>query len=58
MSPNPVLDFIVVAERAENLALSDFIRRSDPIILANETGGGALAIPHSGNLSNGKMFAI
>lgn len=32
------LDFVVVADHAENLGLADFIRRSDPIILANETG--------------------
>ena len=32
------LDFIVGADHAENLGLADFIRRSDPIILANETG--------------------
>lgn len=32
------LDFLVVADHAENLGLADFIRRSDPIILANETG--------------------
>lgn len=32
------LDFIVVADHAENLGLSDFIKRSDPILLANETG--------------------
>ncbi len=32
------LDFIVVADHAENLGLADFIRRSDPILLANETG--------------------
>ena len=32
------LDFIVLADHAENLGLADFIRRSDPIILANETG--------------------
>jgi hypothetical protein len=32
------LDFIVLADHAENLGLSDFIARSDPIILANETG--------------------
>ena len=32
------LDFIVVADHAENLGLADFIRRSDPIVLANETG--------------------
>ena len=32
------LDFIVLADHAENLGLADFIRRSDPILLANETG--------------------
>jgi len=32
------LDFIVVADHSENLGLADFIRRSDPIILANPTG--------------------
>jgi len=32
------LDFIVIADHAENLGLADFIRRSDPIILANEIG--------------------
>ncbi len=32
------LDFIVVSDHAENLGLADFIRRSDPIILANKTG--------------------
>jgi hypothetical protein len=32
------LDFVVVADHAENLGLADFIRRSDPILLANETG--------------------
>jgi hypothetical protein len=32
------LDFVVVADHAENLGLADFIRRSDPIILANGTG--------------------
>ena len=32
------LDFIVVADHAENLGLADFIRRSDPIVLANATG--------------------
>ena len=32
------LDFVVVADHAENLGLADFIRRSDPIILANEVG--------------------
>jgi len=32
------LDFLVLADHAENLGLADFIRRSDPLILANETG--------------------
>ncbi|WP_170326746.1 DUF3604 domain-containing protein [Ruegeria arenilitoris] len=32
------LDFVVVADHAENLGLSDFIQRSDPLVLANETG--------------------
>jgi hypothetical protein len=32
------LDFVVVADHAENLGLADFIRRSDPILLANPTG--------------------
>ena len=32
------LDFVVVADHAENLGLADFIRRSDPLVLANETG--------------------
>jgi len=32
------LDFLVVADHAENLGLADFIRRSDPILLANATG--------------------
>ena len=32
------LDFIVIADHAENLGVADFIRRSDPILLANETG--------------------
>lgn len=32
------LDFIVVSDHAENLGLADFIRRSDPILLANKTG--------------------
>ncbi len=32
------LDFVVMADHAENLGLADFIRRSDPLILANETG--------------------
>ena len=35
---NRPLDFLVLADHAENLGLADFIRRSDPIILANETG--------------------
>ncbi len=35
---NRPLDFVVVADHAENLGLADFIRRSDPIILANKTG--------------------
>ena len=32
------LDFIVVADHAENLGLSDFIERADPLLLANPTG--------------------
>ena len=32
------LDFLVVADHSENLGISDFIKRSDPIILANKTG--------------------
>ncbi|MCZ6451680.1 MAG: DUF3604 domain-containing protein [Deltaproteobacteria bacterium] len=32
------LDFLVLSDHAENLGLAEFIRRSDPIILANETG--------------------
>jgi len=32
------LDFLVLADHAENLGLSDYIQRSDPIILGNETG--------------------
>ena len=32
------LDFIVVADHSENLGVADFIRRSDPIILANKNG--------------------
>jgi hypothetical protein len=32
------LDFVVVSDHAENLGLLDFIQRSDPILLANETG--------------------
>jgi len=31
------LDFVVVADHAENLGLADFINRSDPVCLANET---------------------
>lgn len=30
------LDFLVIADHAENLDIADFIRRSDPICLANE----------------------
>ena len=32
------LDWVVLADHAENLGLADFIARSDPILLANETG--------------------
>ncbi len=32
------LDFVVLSDHAENLGLADFIRRSDPILLANKTG--------------------
>jgi hypothetical protein len=32
------LDFIVVADHAENLGITDFINRSDPILLASPTG--------------------
>jgi hypothetical protein len=32
------LDFIVLADHAENLGLADFIQRSDPLLLANKTG--------------------
>ncbi|MCA0869987.1 DUF3604 domain-containing protein [Seohaeicola saemankumensis] len=32
------LDFIVMADHAENLGIADFIRRSDPLILANPVG--------------------
>jgi hypothetical protein len=32
------LDFIVLSDHAENLGLADFVRRSDPILLANKTG--------------------
>jgi hypothetical protein len=35
---NRPLDFLVLADHAENLGLADFIRRSDPILLANKTG--------------------
>ena len=35
---NRPLDFIVVADHAENLGLIDFINRSDPILLASPTG--------------------
>ena len=35
---NRPLDFVVVSDHAENLGLADFIRRSDPILLANKTG--------------------
>ena len=31
------LDFVVLADHAENLGIADFIRRSDPVCLANET---------------------
>jgi hypothetical protein len=32
------LDFVVVADHAENFGLADFIRRSDPLVLKNPTG--------------------
>ena len=32
------LDFIVVADHAENLGITDFINRSDPVLLASPTG--------------------
>ena len=32
------LDFIVVADHAENLGLADYIRRSDPILLSQQNG--------------------
>ena len=32
------LDFVVIADHAENLGLADFIERSDPILLANDKG--------------------
>ena len=35
---NRPLDFLVLADHAENLGLADYIRRSDPILLANEIG--------------------
>ena len=35
---NRPLDFLVVADHAENLGLADYIRRSDPLLLANPTG--------------------
>ena len=31
------LDWIVVADHAENLGVADYIRRSDPVCIANET---------------------
>ncbi len=43
------LDFLVLADHAENLGLADFIRRSDPIILANETGKRWHDLVKSGN---------
>lgn len=35
---NRPLDFVVIADHAENLGLADYISRSDPILLANKTG--------------------
>ena len=32
------LDFVVLADHAENLGLADFLRRSDPLVLNNATG--------------------
>ena len=32
------LDFLVVADHAENIGLAELIRRSDPLILANKKG--------------------
>jgi hypothetical protein len=32
------LDFVLIADHAENLGLADLIRRSDPLLLANEQG--------------------
>jgi hypothetical protein len=43
------LDFLVLADHAENLGLADYIRRSDPIILANETGKRWHDLVKSGN---------
>ena len=41
------LDFLVVADHSENLGVADFIRRSDPIILANKTGKKWLYLNHA-----------
>ena len=43
------LDFLVLADHAENLGLADFIRRSDPIILENEMGKKWHDLVKSGN---------
>jgi hypothetical protein len=43
------LDFLVLADHAENLGLADYIRRSDPIILGNETGKRWHDLVKSGN---------
>lgn len=32
------LDFVVLADHAENLGLADYLRRSDPLVLQNPTG--------------------
>jgi hypothetical protein len=32
------LDFIVVADHAENMGLADYLNRSDPLVLQNESG--------------------
>lgn len=32
------LDFVILADHAENLGLADFLRRSDPLVLNNATG--------------------
>lgn len=32
------LDFVVLADHAENLGLADYLRRSDPLVLKNVTG--------------------